>query len=220
MSFLRVFLEKSVNRKFRKKRFSFFLSLLNGIKSDQPLRILDIGGTESYWESMNFVDNENVHITLLNLKIANVKNKNFTSIKGDASDLSDFKDGHFDIVYSNSVIEHLYNKENQKKMANEVRRTGRYYYVQTPNYYFPIEPHWLFPFFQFLPFRVRVFMTKNLNLGNYERSGNEEVAIDRIKRVSLLTEKEMKALFPDAKVYREKLLGLTKSITLYKFPIS
>jgi ubiquinone/menaquinone biosynthesis C-methylase UbiE len=212
--------EASINQKFRQRRFSFFLTLLKIISLEKPIQILDIGGTEIYWERMNFLKNKNIHITLLNLHFTEVKNKNVTSIKGDACDLSAFKDKQFDIVYSNSVIEHLFSKENQKKMADEVRRVGKYYYVQTPNYYFPIEPHWLFPVFQFLPFTIKVFMTQHLDLGNYKRCISREVAIERVNRVKLLTEKEMKKLFPDGHVYREVFLGLTKSVTMYNFPVS
>ena len=67
---------------------------------------------------------------------------------GDATDLSPFKDKSFDIVHSNSVIEHLYNFENQKKMASEIMRVGQKHIVQTPNKYFFLEPHLsYFPFF-------------------------------------------------------------------------
>lgn len=209
---------KSVNQKFREKRFAFFKELLQTVEADKPIEILDIGGTQLYWERMNFTESDRYNITLLNLSVAPVKYKNFYSIKGDACDLSEFRDKHFDIVFSNSVIEHLFTKENQMKMANEVRRVGRFYYIQTPNYYFPLEPHWLFPLFQFLPFGVRVFLTKNFNLGNYKKSKTREAAIKRVDEVKLLTEKEMKKLFPDGKVYKEYLLGLVKSITMYFFP--
>lgn len=102
-------------------------------------------------------------------------------------------------------------------MAEEVRRVGKNYYVQTPNYYFPIEPHWLFPFFQFFPFSIKVAMTKNFNLGNYPKAPDREMAIKRVNEVKLLTQGEMKDLFPDGQVYQEKFLGLTKSITMYHF---
>ena len=207
----------SINQKFREKRFNFFTTLLEGIKSDKPIHILDIGGTEIYWERMKFTANNNVIITLLNLETVPAKNNNFISIKGDACDLSSFKDKQFDIVFSNSVIEHLFSIDNQKKMANEAMRVGKFYFVQTPNYFFPIEPHWLFPFFQFLPFKTRVFLTKNFDLGHYKKSVNKEDAIKRVNEVKLLTEKQMKKLFPGGKVYRETFLSLVKSITMYNF---
>jgi len=210
----------SLNQKFREKRFKFFISLLERVKLEKPIQILDVGGTEIYWERMGFGDNENIIVTLLNLEKVTTKKDNFISIKGDACDLSSIKDKQFDIVFSNSVIEHLYTFDNQKKMATEIMRVGKAYYVQTPNYFFPIEPHWLFPFFQFLPFKIRVYLTKNFNLGHYKKSASKEAAINRVSEVKLLTEKQMKELFPNGKIYRETILGFVKSITMYHFPES
>jgi trans-aconitate methyltransferase len=175
--FLTQTFKDSLKQKFRENRFKFFITLLERIKSDEIIQILDLGGTEKYWERMNFVDNPHVIVTLLNLEKAPVQLENFISIQGDACDLSSFKDKQFDIVYSNSVIEHLFSVDNQKKMATEVMRVGKYYYVQTPNYFFPIEPHWFFPFFQFLPFSFRVFLTKNFNLGHYKKSKLKETLL-------------------------------------------
>ena len=208
----------SINQRFREKRFKFFTGLLASVKPGGKLRILDIGGEEDYWQKMNFSEDNNVSITLLNLQKVKTKNDMFISIKGDACDLSEFKDNEFDIVFSNSVIEHLFSKENQKKMADEARRVGKYYYVQTPNRYFPIEPHWLFPFFQFLPFSLRVYLTKNWDLGHYKKAIDKAKAIQRVNEVKLLTQNEMVKLFPDGKVYKEIFGGLTKSITMYRFP--
>lgn len=208
----------SFNQKFRQKRFMFFTGLLERIKTQAPLRILDVGGTEVYWERMGFSERENIHITLLNLKPAAVSNFRFTSVVGDACDLSEYGDKSFDIVYSNSVIEHLFTLENQKRMANEVRRVGRNYYVQTPNFYFPIEPHWLFPGFQYLPYNLRVALTKNFDLGHYPKTGDRSAAKRRVNEVKLLTPKGMQRLFPEAGMYRELFMGLTKSITMYYFP--
>jgi hypothetical protein len=207
----------SLSQKFREKRFKFFKTLLASFGTEKKIHILDVGGTEAYWENMDFTSAGNIHITLLNLEAVPVKNNNFSSVKGDATDLSVYPDKHFDIVFSNSVIEHLFNKEAQKKMAKEIRRVGKCYYVQTPNYWFPMEPHWMFPFFQFLPFGVRVFLTKNFNLGYYKKSVTTEAARERVEEVKLLTERELKELFPDGKVYREIFMGLKKSITMYHF---
>jgi 2-polyprenyl-3-methyl-5-hydroxy-6-metoxy-1,4-benzoquinol methylase len=204
---------KSVNSKFRERRFQLFISSLNKIRAGKPIRILDIGGTQAFWERMNFVNEPDVHITLLNIHVEPVRYANFSSLKGDACNLSNFKDKEFDIVFSNSVIEHLFTYENQKKMAAEVRRVGRYYYIQTPNYYFPIEPHWLFPFFQFFPYSLKLFLTRNVTIGRHEK--NKDKAASLVKEVRLLNPKEMHELFTDGRAYNEKFLGMTKSITMY-----
>jgi 2-polyprenyl-3-methyl-5-hydroxy-6-metoxy-1,4-benzoquinol methylase len=59
----------------------------------------------------------------------------------------------FDIVFSNSVIEHVGDAESQQQFAHEIARVGRAYWVQTPNRRFPVEPHLLTPFLHFLPTR-------------------------------------------------------------------
>jgi hypothetical protein len=101
-------------------------------------------------------------------------------------------------------------------MANEVARVGKSYFIQTPNKYFPIEPHWLFPFFQFLPFSIQVFLTQHFTLGNIKKTNSKEAAINLVKEVRLLSKKEFESLFKDAKIYKEKIIGLTKSYTAYK----
>ena len=206
--------DHSIAYRFRFKRFLFFLSLWD--KLPGTVSILDIGGTQAYWDMMNFSD-ERVHITLLNLDAPPVSGPGFESVAGNATDLSMYPDQHFDIVYSNSVIEHLFTKDAQVKMANEARRVGKHYFIQTPNYYFPIEPHWVFPFFQFLPLQCRIWMTRKLNLGHIGRIPDPVAAARQVREIQLLTRAEMQALFPDAKLYEEKIFGLTKSLVAYKF---
>ena len=131
--------------KFRKRRFKFFKQILDN--SAKPVHILDIGGTQNYWVQMGIKDSDEIVITILNTEIIETKFPNFTYIQGDARNLKIFKDKQFDIVFSNSVIEHLDGFDDQKSMAKEIMRTGKTYFIQTPNYYFPFEPHFLFPFF-------------------------------------------------------------------------
>lgn len=207
----------SVNQRFREKRFRFFRELFATIPQTGTIRILDVGGTESYWQNMGFLPGANIHITLLNLYEDVPSLPQFTCTRGDATDLSQFTDKEFDLVHSNSVIEHLFTREAQVKMASEVRRVGKRYYIQTPNLYFPVEPHWVFPLFQFLPFSVRVYLTRKYYLDYIDEKDRQRVAVERIKEVRLLTEGDVRALFPDAKIYREMFLGLKKSITAYHF---
>ena len=116
---------------------------------ERPVRILDVGGTEGYWK-MGKLNDDQVFVTLLNLTQVDVTMPNMTSIAGDARKIQE-SDLSFDIVFSNSVIEHVGTYKDQMQMAKEVHRIGKHYFVQTPNKYFPLEPHFLFPFFQFLP---------------------------------------------------------------------
>lgn len=207
----------SIRQQFRERRFQFFLHLCQSLQQDKPLKILDIGGTQEFWKKMNFTTARNVHITLLNLVRFETENENFTSVIGSALDLSEYEDKAFDIVFSNSVIEHLFTFENQKKMADEVRRVGKCYFIQTPNYFFPIEPHFMFPLFHYFPRNMRIALISKFSIGNFPKATSREQAIDWVDERRLMTKKEMKRLFPDGAVYEEPFFGLTKSIALYKF---
>jgi ubiquinone/menaquinone biosynthesis C-methylase UbiE len=134
----------SLATRFRKTRFSFFLSLINRL--EHPISILDVGGTEDFWNIMGINNISDVNISLLNISECKISNSNINFVKGNACDIK-FPDSSFDIVFSNSVIEHVGNGYNQKQMANEVKRVGKRYFVQTPSKSFFLEPHFLFPFF-------------------------------------------------------------------------
>lgn len=199
--------------RMRRRRFAFFVNLLQSLP--KPLKILDLGGTQRFWEVMEFTEVEDIHVTLLNLHRPETRHDNFVGLAGDATDLSQFQDNQFDVVFSNSVIEHVGDYGRQELMAREVRRVGKRYFVQTPNYFFPIEPHFLFVGFQWLPVSARVFLVRNFNLGWIERISDRETAKELVESTRLLRKKELLALFPGAELYEEKILGLTKSFVVY-----
>jgi hypothetical protein len=210
-------MKAAISNYFRAKRFGFFKALLDGmLQTQKKVKILDIGGTEDYWKNQGLVLGDQIEIVLLNLYKAEVSTPGFTSIKGDATNLEGIADKSFDLVYSNSVIEHLFSLEQQEKMAKETIRVGKSYFIQTPNKYFPIEPHWVFPFFQFLPFGLQVFLTQHFNLGHIPKAKNKEAAISLVKEVRLLSKKEFTHLFKGSMLYTEKFLGLNKSFAVYQ----
>ena len=201
--------------KARKKRFDFFIGKLDQL--EKPLKILDVGGTQIFWDSMGFEEHPDIKIYLLNLEHQKVRGSNFISLKGDATCLSEYEDNFFELVYSNSVIEHLFTWENQLKMAEEIRRVGKNHFIQTPNYWFPIEPHFVFPFFQYLPKKLRISLITSFSLGHHKKYADKEMAKNKVEEVKLLSIKEMKKLFPYSNIYKEKFFGLNKSIVAYKF---
>jgi 2-polyprenyl-3-methyl-5-hydroxy-6-metoxy-1,4-benzoquinol methylase len=199
--------------KMRKRRFAFFLHLLQDV--ERPVHILDVGGEQRFWEVMSFTDVPGVHITLLNVNKPEVRHANFSELQGDATHLIGIDDRQFDVVFSNSVLEHVGGYNQQKRMAQEVRRVGKRYFVQTPNYWFPIEPHFLFPGFQYLPVSIRAFLINHFDLGWMKRIPEIQQARAQVEEIRLLREKELLELFPDSELYREKVLGLTKSFVVY-----
>jgi hypothetical protein len=194
----------------RRRRFGLFLQLVETCPP-RPLSILDVGGTEKFWETMGFADRGH-EITVLNLGRTATRHANVVSVAGDAASMPQFPDDRFDIVFSNSVIEHLGCWENQRRMAGEVRRLAKKYFVQTPNYYFPVEPHFLFPGFQFLPLAARIWLLRHRALGSYRRAESHEQARQWAAEIRLLKRSELRALFPDGAILRERFLGATKSL--------
>jgi len=199
---------------FRKKRFKFFEEKIANLK--KPVSILDIGGTVRFWVDENYHEKD-VEITIVNLRTEVSPYSNIKVIIGDACDLSALADKSFDVVFSNSLIEHLYTKENQFRMAREAMRVGKYFFIQTPNRYFPIEPHFKFPLFQFLPEAAQVFLQTKTHLINGQRY-NRDYAENIVKEIKLLTGKEMKEFFPMGSLYVERFLGLPKSFVAYNLP--
>lgn len=199
--------------KLRRKRLDFFMSLLDRLRP--PLKLLDIGGKEKFWKSMDVINFDGINITILNIESQKVSLPNCISNLGDARYMPEYKDGEFDVVFSNSVIEHLGNYDDQKRMANEVIRVGKRYFVQTPNRYFPIEPHFHFPLFQFLPKKTRIWLQTHRNLGWRKKIPDFELAERSIEEVRLLSKSELLLLFPHARIYEEVFFGLKKSFIAY-----
>ncbi|MDJ0687942.1 MAG: class I SAM-dependent methyltransferase [Xenococcaceae cyanobacterium MO_188.B32] len=208
----------SISTRLRKKRFAFFKSLIQSVS--YPLKILDVGGKDTIWHQEGFCDPDmvdRVKITILNKQQMKVNHPNVRAIVGDARNMREFEDDEFDIVFSNSVIEHVGTYDDQIQMANEIKRVGKKYFVQTPNLYFPIEPHFLFPFFQFLPLEIKIWILTHIPIGRRsQRVGDREQAMKIANRVKLLSKKEVKKLFPEANIFEEKFFGLTKSLVAYE----
>ena len=198
---------------YRRRRFELFRERLRRLP--RPLHILDVGGTEQFWRSMGLEAGAGLTITLLNLEAAPVQTPGFRSVAGDARDLSRYPDASVDIVFSNSTIEHLGTLEDERRMADEIRRVAVRYFIQTPNRYFPLEPHFLFPFFALLPRQLRVWIATWWKPGWYSRPGQPEAARKEVEAIRLLTRRELRAMFPEATVHVERCCGLAKSFILH-----
>jgi predicted SAM-dependent methyltransferase len=205
----------SLGYKFRTKRLQefekMFFSRFSGL---EKIEILDVGGTSYFWKNSSLLSHPGLRITLLNLYPVETSHPAIHAVQGDATDMREFENGSFDLVFSNSVIEHLYTFELQQKMASEILRVGESYFIQTPNVYFPIEAHYALPFGQFYPKAFLHFMLTQTKFSRMRKWSSAE-ASQYIAEIRLLNAQEMKALFPGASLLKEKVLGLTKSITAH-----
>ena len=175
-------------------------------------RLLDIGGAPNTWISESRYDSR-FPVTLVNLRFpdpAAATDRRFIVVEGDATHLP-FKDGSFEIAFSNSVIEHMTNWERQQAFAAEARRVAKKLWIQTPARSFPVEPHLLAPFFQYLPRRLQTLMARHFTLWGLLTKPNAARVEEMLSDIRLLTYQEMEQLFPDCLILKERVLGLTKS---------
>ena len=205
----------SLGARFRRHRLEYFEHLFfNCFDLGCTIRVLDVGGTSRFWQESKLLDFPSIQITLLNIEAEQTVPSSMRSVTGDATAMPEFVDREFDLVFSNSVIEHLYTWDQQQRMAHEVNRVGKKFYIQTPNRYFPIEAHYILPYAQFWP---KALLHKTLTGTRLSRFRKWESALAKqyISEIRLLNETEMKSLFPAGKVFREKCIGMTKSITMH-----
>jgi len=208
----------SLASRLRAKRNFWFQSLAHAFP--RPFTVLDVGGTETVWKTIGFANKQEIKITILNVVPTEVSYDNVSFVLGDGRNMHQFEEKQFDVVYSNSVIEHVGDYADIRRMAEEVRRVGKRYFLQTPNRYFPIEPHFVFPFFQFLPRVLQTALVQNFSLGWIERKERWDQAAQEVESIRLLSYGELSSLFPDGKIEREKIFGLTKSLIAHKMSIS
>ena len=199
----------ALSLRFRRRRMKRFAREL-GITP--RTRVLDIGGTPECWRLLA----NPPRVTLLNALHDLARDPGPEIRVGGNGCLLPFRDGAFDVVFSNSVIEHLGTRENQERFAREAARVGRAYWIQTPNRLFPLEQHLLTPFIHWLPKTWQRAMAPWISLSNaLQRVGSERRRYHIshfLNDIRLLDAAEMGRLFPGARLFRERFCGLAKSL--------
>jgi SAM-dependent methyltransferase len=177
--------------------------------------VLDVGGVPDTWALLD----RPPRVTLLNTPRTGEELASADAwVAGDGRSLP-FRDGAFDVVFSNSVIEHVGDRASQLQFAREIGRVGRGYWVQTPNRWFPVESHLLTPLIHWLPRRVQRALLPISIWGLWSGADADRRRYyfeHYMTEIRLLGAREMRALFPDAIVIRERVCGLTKSLIVIK----
>jgi ubiquinone/menaquinone biosynthesis C-methylase UbiE len=183
-------LAQPIHKHFRGGKSERFLGLLN----TQPGKLLDVGGGTGMNGEFARLYQRFDSVTVVNLDRPEHDAEgayNLRIVNADGRSLP-FVDKSFDWVFSNAVIEHVGDWEDQKRFAAEVRRVAsRGYFVTTPNLYFPIEPHALLPLYQFYPDRLKPLALR-VSPGYMKE----------VEHIELLTKSKLQALFPEAQVQR------------------
>lgn len=196
-------------RRFRSERMRLFEKTF-GITTNT--RVLDVGGSPLIWQFAS------VHpkLTIANIPSAiETASWSIDQVGADGRFLP-FRDRSFDIVFSNSVIEHVGSEAAQRRFADEVARVGRSYWVQTPNRKFPVEMHTMLPLIHFLPKSLQKTVVEKFTVWELLTRPKEEqkryYLHHFLTELRLLDVSELQRLFPEARILSENLFGVAKSV--------
>ncbi|GAB3187534.1 hypothetical protein FHX75_111857 [Micromonospora palomenae] len=174
------------------------------------MSVLDLGGRVDSWSKVP-VRPQHVHVVNLEPLPAELPDW----VEADHADACELPPAilsrRYDLVFSNSVLEHVGGHERRRRMAEAIRELAPRHWVQTPYRYFPVEPHWVAPGMQFLPVPARVAVARKWPLA-YTPGKSWDQAMKQVLTTELIGRAEMRYLFPDSTIRAERMLGLTKSI--------
>jgi hypothetical protein len=173
------------------------------------MSVLDLGGTAGAWR---LVPARPARLVLLNIAPPG-ELEGAQSAIGDACDPPDWvRRERFDLVFSNSLIEHVGGHWRRERFAEVVRDRGERYWIQTPNRYFPLEPHYVAPLFQFVPLAARAWLVARWPVGSLATVKDPAVCLAQAQQTELVGRTEMRGYFPDAEMLDERVLGVSKSL--------
>jgi hypothetical protein len=198
---------------FRKARMARFLELM------QPApgaTILDVGGLPSlngvpgFWQDYS----DKFQVTLVNLpgsfdRFSKSELAPFRLIEADICTCAGLPK-KYDIVFSNSVVEHVGSRRRQGLFAAFVHSAGNSFWVQTPSPLFPLEAHCDIPFWWFIPTHLR---KKKIRTWKY---AGEKFLAGQMASTRPIWSSRLRLLFPESQIVTEYLLGFPKSHIVYR----
>lgn len=204
----------------RQRKFDLFWKVM---RPDLEERVLNIGATPPHLgEALTGEQKEgcleqpeqdprwkDLRIVGLNIDHDNSKRyaesyrgTNRVALTADACRLP-FEDKSFDIVFSNAVIEHVPTVL-QKRMAHEIMRVGRSWFITTPNFWYPMEMHHKLPLFQFFPRTLQ----RAIQLRFHTWPGSETI--------QLLSARRFAALFPGSTLLKLRVTFWPETLIVFR----
>lgn len=188
--------------------------LVEAFPDFDQMSVIDLGGEPDTWTGTP-VHPKHVHV--VNIERLDPDVPDWIQVDyGDACALPEhIATQRYDLVFSNSVLEHVGGHERRMRFAETVHELAPRHWVQTPYRYFPVEPHWIAPGMQYLPVRVRAWLACRWPLANV-KSTDLRNALDGVLWTELVDRTQMGYYFPDSRIRAERLMGLTKSLIAVK----
>lgn len=197
---------------FRPRRMKLFAS---SFAINDETQIVDVGGNPLNWSYIT----QKPEVTFVNIRadfdVSDFDPLHHRIVLYDGR-VVPFHDSSFDVCYSNSVIEHVGDSNAVAFFASELRRLAPRYYVQTPNKYFFVEPHFMCVFIHWLPMDLQRRLIRRFSIWGLVNKPDRQTIDKFLREIRLLTVGEMRLLFPDAEIVRERFCGFTKSIIAIK----
>lgn len=216
----------AARNRFHEKRADLFMSLM---QPQAGMRILDLGSGWGDPFVARIARRVSLAVTLADISDGpreDALRHGFDAVVLPEGEPLPFSTHEFDIVLSNSVIEHVTLSQEecrslrlseaewrhramkaQRAFAREIQRVGKRYFVQTPHKHFPFDLHLWLPGTNWLPHDVVRAMVPWIDRLWIKRAG--------VADWHLLGVREMRELFPDAKITVERFLGIPKSVIAY-----
>jgi hypothetical protein len=190
----------------RRRRWDLFTDHFPDIAD---LALLDLGGTPRMWAAAPVRPRRVVTVNLLDQPPHDEPWIDARTGDVFAHDPAE----PFDVVYCNSLIEHIGGHAQRQRLADLIAASAPRYWVQAPYRYFPVEPHYLAPGLQWLPLAARAAIARRWDLGGYTAKGKPgREGLEQVLEVELPTVTHFRHYFPDATVRYERFAGLIKSL--------
>jgi len=181
------------------------------------MRVLDIGAQTNAGgnEGLQFTDwyawkNNLTAVNLSPQHIWQIRRRypQVNAVIADARELP-WPDKYFDIVHSNAVIEHVGDFENQRKMASEIMRVGKQWFVATPNRWYPFEFHTRLPFVTW--FGGNTYLSAKRIIG-YDHSRKKYTLGNKKAGFRLMTARELKSCFQHSTIIKQRVTFMAETL--------
>ncbi len=196
-------------------RQKIFAAFMNVMQPQEDTRILDLGvtGDASQPES-NFFERWYPHKDQLvcvgteEVEDHEQKYPGMKFVRVAPMQPLPFPAGHFDIVFSNAVVEHAGSRQQQQYFIQEALRVSKAFFLSTPNRWFPVEVHTGLPLLHYLPIPLHRHILRILGYDYYALEDH----------LNLLDTKGLLQLFPSsvtAGIFKIRFFGFTSNLVVY-----
>jgi SAM-dependent methyltransferase len=193
----------------RKKMFDAFV---DNFRPDRSTTVLDVGVTsDSSFRESNYFEQLYPYpqnITCVGTEDGSHLAEKYAGLrfqKVRAGEPLPFRDAEFDIAFSNAVVEHVGNREQQGRFMRELYRVAKGFFVTTPNRWFPVEHHTGLPLLHYLPGPLFRSVIRG---SRYDYWASEE-------HLNIFTGRELSKILPrsaSARVEKIRLFGVASNL--------